>query len=173
MIWNSSFLQSFSGNLRCMDLTFSKRTKTISHDPYTQSENVCFIRLKCAGPQVVPTNMQKTSKTTYVRSTSTRLAGTLTTWVAKRRRPVSSSGDQWRQRTFLSWPNCNILSIPRMILHVLYLDGLHSGSTKAFGCANIGCPSTFPLKQGANCWLQLTTDTKQSHRFWIQQYVCR
>ena len=45
MIWNSSFLQTFSGNLRCMDLTFSKRTKTISRDPYTQSENACFIRL--------------------------------------------------------------------------------------------------------------------------------
>ena len=136
MIWNSSFLQTFSGNLRCMDLTFSKRTKTISRDPYTHRKMLALYDytsakkiLKCAGPQVVPTNMQKTSKTTYVRSTSTRLAGPLTTWVAKRRRPVSSSGDQWRQRTFLSEPNCKIWSMQRMILHVLYLNELHSGTT--------------------------------------------
>lgn len=152
---------------------------------YTSANKI----LKCAAPQVVPTKLQKNIKNN-LRSLNlysfagpsgvnlgwprTRcMAGPLTTWVAKRRRPVSSSGDQWRQRTFLSWPNCKIWSIQRMILHVLYLDELHSSTTKASGWANIGCQSTFPLKHGANCWLQLTTDTKQSHRFWIQQYVCR
>lgn len=128
--------------------------------------------LKCAGPQVVPTNMQKNinnnlrSLNLYSfdlvcwsisgQSWLTCLAGPLTTWVAKRRRPVSSSGDQWRQRTFLSEPNCKIWSVQRMILHVLYLDELHSDTTKAFGWAKNWMSIHLPFK--TRCKLLASTD---------------